>query len=163
MAKEVVSIDDRDFLRLLKELPAELVSKRGGPVLVGLRRGGNAMRKAWRAEIDRLIAEPNIGGEYYSTGTYAKAIKVSRMRNPKRVGANEAVRVTVPGRAVYPNGTRVALVAGVLESGTEHMEAKAPMRKAFDSSKDAVLRSILAGIDAGIQRAIKKLDNTAKS
>src|SRR5688500_14107454 len=128
MAKEVIRIEDRGFLRRLEGLPAEIVSKRGGPVLAGLRRGGNAMRKAWRAEVDGLIAEPNIGGVYSPTGTYAKSIKVTRMRNPKKVGANEAVRVTVPVRIAYPNGTRVAMVAGILEAGTEHMEAKAPMR-----------------------------------
>jgi len=161
VAKEVIRIDDRDFLRLLKSLPPELVSKRGGPVLAGLRRGGNVIRKSWRAEIQRIIDEPNIGGEYRSTGTYAKAIKVTRMRRPERVGANEAVRVTVPARATYPDGTKVALVAGVLEIGREDMQAKAPMRNAFERSKGEALAAILKGIDAGIQRAIKKLDKTA--
>lgn len=163
MAREVVSVDDRDFLRLMEELPAALVSQRGGPVLVGLRRGGNSMRKSWREEVQRITEEPNISGDYRSTGTYAKSIKVTRMRRPQRVGGNEAVRVTVPGSAEYPDGTRVAMVAGVLESGREDMEAKAPMRKAFDRSKEEVLASTLRGIDAGIQRAIKKLDKTAKS
>lgn len=162
MAKEVVSIDAADFLRLLKSLPPELVSKRGGPVLAGLRRGGNVIRKAWRGEIARILQEPNIGGEYHSTGTYSKALKVTRLRNPKRIGANEAVRVTVPSNATYPNGNRVAMVAGVLEFGREDMEAKAPMRKAFDASKQDALDAVLKGIDAGIQRAIKKLDKTAK-
>lgn len=158
MAEEVVRIHADGFLELLQALPPELVSKRGGPVLAGLRRGGNLMRKAWREEIDRLIAEPNIGPQYVASGTYQKSIKVSRMRNPKRVGADEAVRVTVPGSATYPDGDRVAMVAGVLENGTEHMEAKAPMRKAFDARKNDVLQAVVTGIDAGIQRAIKKLD-----
>lgn len=158
MAEEVVTIRADGFLDLLQKLPAELVSKRGGPVLAGLRRGGNLMRKAWREEIDRLLEEPNIGGTYRSTGTYAKAIKVSRMRRPERIGANEAVRITVPGNATYPDGERVAMVAGVLENGTEHMGAKAPMRKAFDARKGEVLQAVVTGIDAGIQRAIKKLD-----
>jgi HK97 gp10 family phage protein len=158
VAGEVVRINADGFLDLLEKLPAELVSKRGGPVLAGLRRGGNVMRKAWREEIDRLIAEPNIGKQYIASGTYQKSIRVVRMRRPERVGANEAVRVTVPGNATYPDGERVAMVAGVLEAGTEHMEAKAPMRKAFDARKGEVLQAVISGMDAGIQRAIKKLD-----
>lgn len=159
--KETVRVEGLDgVLDMLRKLPPELVSKRGGPVLVGLRRGGNAMRKAWRQEVQRIVDEPNIGGEYVSTGTYAKNIRVIRMRRPQRVGANEAVRVTVNSAATYPNGTRVAAVAGILEVGHERMEAKAPLRKAFDASKETVLQSVVRGINDGIARAIKKL--TAK-
>lgn len=162
MATEVVKITGADeFLTLLKKLPPELVSKRGGPVLVGLRRGGNSMRKSWREEIKRIIEEPNIGGVYLSTETYAKSIAVIRMRRPQRVGANEAVRVTVKPGAVYPNGTRVALVAGVLEYGREDMPAKAPIRKAFEAGKQKALESVVKGINDGIKRAIKKLESTA--
>lgn len=141
----------------LRKLPPELVSRRGGVILFGLRKGANVIRKAWRQEIERLIAEPNIGGVYYSTGTYSRAIRVNRMRQPQRVGANEAVRVTVPGRFTYPDGKRVAMVAGVLEFGTEHMEAKAPMRKAFESSKNEALDAVVKGINLGLERAITKL------
>lgn len=164
MTTETVQIRGLDgVLELLKSLPPELVFRRGGVVLSGLRRGGNVIRKAWRAEIQRILDEPNIGGVYYSTGTLSKSVKVTRLRNPRRIGADEAVRVSVPSRAKYPDGTRVALVAGVLEFGTEKMEAKAPIRKAFDASKHEALAAVVAGINAGLERAIKKLEaRTAK-
>lgn len=144
-------------LDMLKKLPPELVSKRGGVVLSGLRKGGNLLRKAWRQEVQRIIDEPNKGGDYESTGLYQKSVVVSRVRDPKRIGADEAVRVRVKS-ATYPaTGVNVGLVAGVLEHGTEHMPAKAPMRKAFDSTHQQALAAVVAGINAGVEKAIKKL------
>jgi len=42
-------------LDLLKSLPPELVSSRGGVVLSGLRKGGTVMRKAWQEEVQRMV------------------------------------------------------------------------------------------------------------
>lgn len=152
-------------LSLLNKLPPELVSKRGGVVLSGLRKGANVMRKAWREEVQRLISEPNIGPDYIATGTYQKAISTSRLRKPKEVGGDEAVRVRVKA-APYPetgNGKpkNAAMVAGILEHGTEHMEAKAPMRKAFEASSQKALDAVVKATNDGIAKAIKKLDKTA--
>ena len=100
MAQEVVSIDDRDFLRLLKALPPELVSKRGGPVLAGLRRGGNAMRKYWRQEIDRIDeAMHRLLPLYPEDRSRAAAAQLRRLGVTVRTGAR-IVGVQPPERAM---------------------------------------------------------------
>lgn len=147
-----------NFLEIAKQLPAELVSSRGGVVLSALRRGGNLMKRGIKDEIQRIIDEPNVGGEYRSTGVLQKSVKAWRSRRPKRYGGNEVLIVGVHPRAEYPDGTRAALVAGVLENGTETMEAKAPVRKAFEAKKQESLDAIVKASNDGIARAIKKLD-----
>lgn len=147
-----------NFLAMANQLPKELVSSRGGVVLSALRRGGNVMKRAIKDEIQRIIDEPNVAGEYRSTGVLQKAVKTWRARRPQRLGGNEVLSVGVHPRATYPDGTRAALVAGVLENGTEHMEAKAPVRKAFDTNKQAALEAVIKGANAALDRAIKKLE-----
>lgn len=142
----------------LKALPAELVVKRGGPILAGLRKGGAVFRRAWRQEVDRIVAEPNIGGEYVSTGTYRKAITVRRAnRRQLSPGASVGVRVMINPRASYPNGMSVGAVAGILEHGHSHMEAKAPMRKAFDAAKELAVDATVAGMQDGIGKELSRL------
>lgn len=159
MAEDTQTIQGLDnFLAIAKQLPEDLVSKRGGVVLSALRLGANLMRKGIRQEIGRIIDEPNIGGTYRSTGFLAKSVRVWRSRRPKRYGGDEVVIVGVHPRAVYPDGTRAALVAGVLESGTEFMEAKAPVRKAFEQNKQAALDRVIEGANRALDRAIKKLE-----
>lgn len=162
MPREVIEIKGlAGVLSMLKKLPPELVSKRGGVVLSGLRKGGNVIRKAWRQEIQRVIDTPNAAGnDDQSTGLYQKSLLVSRMRDPKRKGADEGV-VVRPKRAKYPDGDTVGKIAGLLETGTESAPAFAPMRKAFDSAKTAALEAVVKGINDGIQKAVKKLDKTA--
>lgn len=159
MAKETVRIRGLEgVLDMLNKLPPALVSKNGGPVLSGLRKGGNVMRAAWRREIQRVIDEPNVKeDDRRSTGLYQKSVVVSRMRNPQRVGANEGVSVR-PKRAAYPDGDSVGKIAGILEVGTETLPAFAPMRKAFDSTKEQALKAAVDGIKDGIEKIIKKLD-----
>lgn len=70
------------------------------------------------------------------------------------------VRVRVKA-GQYPDGDSTNMIAGILEHGDEHMEAKAPMRKAFESAKQTVIDAIVQGINDGTQKAIDKLDKTA--
>lgn len=157
---EVKGLDG--VLRMLKALPPELVSKKGGVVLASLRKGANVIKKEWKEQVQRILDEPNHGGaDYKSTGTYQKAISTTRVRKPKKLGGDEAVRVRVKP-LVYPDGDPVGLVAGVLEHGSETMSAKAPMRKAFDAKSDEALQAVVKGMNDGIAKVIKKLDSTAK-
>lgn len=154
--REIQGLDN--FLTLASQLPKELVSKNGGVVLSALRKGGAVMRESIRAEYQRIIDEPNVAGEYRSTGVLIKSVSARRARRPGALGGNEALIVGVAGRQKYPDGTKVALVAGVLEVGTETIEANAPVRKAFDASKDAALSAVVKGAIEGIDRAVKKLN-----
>jgi hypothetical protein len=147
-------------LDILKRLPAELVSSKGGVVLTGLRKGATLVRKAWQAEVQRMVDEPNIAGHYKDIGLYKKSIGAKRVRNPKKYGCDEMVRVRVKAGA-YPDGDRVAMVAGILEHGYEHMVAKAPFRKATDTIGQTVADAVVKGINDGIEKVIKQLDPTA--
>lgn len=147
-------------LDLLKNLPPELVSSKGGVMLSGLRKGATIVRKAWQAEVQRMVDEPNIAGHYKDIGLYKKSIGAKRVSNPKKYGADEMVRVRVRA-GTYPDGDSVAMVAGILEHGDEHMVAKAPFRKATEGIAQSVADAVVQGINDGIQKAIKKLDPTA--
>lgn len=149
-------------LRLLESLPAEIVSRRGGPVKSALRKAGLVIQKEWREQIQRIIDEPNIGGVNYSTGLYQKSVIVSRDPRPLQNGANERYLVRVK-RGKYRDGTSVKAVASFLEGGTEHMQAKAPMRKAFDAKKHAAVDTFVTEVNKAIERVIKKLERTAKT
>jgi len=157
---EVKGLDG--VLAMLKALPPELVSKKGGVVLASLRKGANVIKKEWKEQVQRILDEPNLGGaDYKSTGTYQKAISVARVRKPQKFGADEAVRVRVKS-LVYPDGDLVSEIAGILESGSETMAAKAPMRKAFDAKSGEALDAVVKALNDGIAKVIKKLDSTAK-
>lgn len=160
MAKDTQTLKGLDnTLAVLNGLPPELVSKRGGVVLSALRKGGAVMRREIKEQIQRIIDEPNKeGSEYLSTGFLVKSITSWRSRRPQRLGGSEVLSVGPRSRATYPDGTRASMVLGVLENGTEHMPAKAPVRKAFDAKKQEALDAVVKGANAGIERALKKLD-----
>lgn len=142
----------------LRSVQYRLFPKRGGPVLSGLRAGATVIRGAWRNEIDRQVAESRAdGSQYQPTGTMRKSVKIYRLRRPERVGATEAVRVTIDPVAKYESGERVAAVAGILENGRSDMPAKALVRKAFDASEDQAIAAIQAGIEQRMAKILSKL------
>lgn len=115
-----------DLLRTLEALPREIVSVKGGPVRVGLRKAGQVWQRAARANIDRIVAEANKDGRpSVSTGTLKRAVIVSRDPNPQRSGANERVLVRLRRKDRAPNGQSVHAYGGSLEFGSirAHNEA----------------------------------------
>ena len=79
---EGVRIEGLDgIIGMLKQLPPEVVSKRGGPVRAALRKAAVVVQKEAQANVRRIVAEPNIGGRpSRSTGALEKAITVIRRR-----------------------------------------------------------------------------------
>lgn len=141
----------------LRTLTTRLFPKRGGPVLQGLRRGAVVMRRGWRSEIDRQVDESQAAGSSYEpTGLMRKSVTIYRVRNPQRHGATEMVRVTINPSATYASGERVAAVAGMLEHGDSRMEAKALVRKTFDSKRAEAQAAIAQGISTAIARILSK-------
>lgn len=142
----------------LRSVQYRLFPKRGGPVLAGLRAGATVIRRAWGSEVDRQVAESQAGGSQYNpTGLMRKSIRIYRLKNPGRLGATEAVRVTIDPKAKYETGERVAAVAGILENGRSDMPAKALVRKAFASSEDQAIAAIQAGIEKRLSQILSKL------
>ena len=65
-------------LDMLKKLPPEIVSKRGGPVRAALRKGALVIQKQEKANLQAIISGTNDEGERLSTGLLMDNVIVSR-------------------------------------------------------------------------------------
>jgi HK97 gp10 family phage protein len=162
MARESVRIEGLDtLLRRLKALgPA--ASKRGGPVRAAVRKGAVVIQKAAVANVERIVAEPNVGGDNDSTGLLAKSIKPMRAKSPRQY-KGETYFVTVPRRARYPIDTRtptgiaVATVGKMLEYGTSKRQPMPWMGPAFNAKKGEAADVMAAELEKGIARLERKV------
>jgi len=145
-----------DVLRKLKELPPEIVSKRGGPVAAALRKGGNVIQKEAKANIRKVTQRTEDSG-YESTKTLEKAVVVRRDPNPKRSGANERYRVLISRKKYEGRETKAVATGRYLEYGTEHQAAEPWMTPAFMSSKEKALVTVVDELNKGVDRAIAKV------
>lgn len=151
-----------DVLRKLKALPPELVSKRGGPVAAALRKGGRVISKQWVKNIEAIVAEPNVDGlPSQSTGLLAKSVTVSRSSARYHQPGVEQVRVRVKN-VKYPDapGVTTGKVGRLLENGSEKMAAKRWASKGFMTSREQALSTIVAELNAGIARVIRKMERS---
>ena len=141
-----------DILKTLERLPPEIVSKRGGPVRVALRKAAVVVQKEAQANVDRLVAE---GDTSESTGLLRKSVIVSRKKPGNFKG--ERFWVRIKRSAKNAAGQTANTYGGVLEFGDERIPAKAWMRKAWESKKgealDTFMREIPRAIDAAVKRA----------
>lgn len=150
------------LLDTLKALPPEIVSKGGGPVRASLRKGAVVLQQAYIEAIREIVAEPAPDGRpSESTGVLEKAAIVSRMR-PKAGFKGEIYKLRVRRSAKYPDGTSANTVGGVLEFGDQRIQAKAPMRRSFDSKQSEALATIVAEMQKRTQAAIKKATKRSK-
>ena len=145
-----------DVLAKLKALPPEIVSKRGGPVAVALRKGGNVIQKEARANIRKVTQDTEASG-YASTKTLEKAVVVRRDPNPKRAGANERYRVLISRKKYEGRDTKAVATGRYLEYGTEHQKAEPWMTPAFMSSKERALATVVDELNKGIAKVIAKV------
>lgn len=136
-----------NVLRLLKALPPEVVSKRGGPAKTALRKGANVIAKQMRANLTAVTA----GDE--TTGLLLKNLIVSRGKPPTS-GKGERYlvrfrRKTYPGR----KGKAVTTLktAQLLEYGSSKQPAEPFIRPAFRSRAreaiDTVTRELATAVD----------------
>lgn len=146
----------------LRALPKEISGKNGGPLLAALRKMGRAIQQEAQARVP------------VDTGTLRENIIVTRERDPKGMGATEAVHVTVRYKAkAYKNNKgnrrkgRVGenykdygplFYARFLEFGTEHAPAYPFMRPAFESQKSELPEMFKTELSAAIDRAVRKLN-----
>lgn len=114
-----------DVMSKLRALPAEVVSKNGGPVKSALRKGGVVIQKAAQENIRRVVSNTVAAG-YTSTKVLEKSIVVRRDPNPQRSGASERYRVMIARGRKYEGRTNkgkplTAIMTGRwLEFGDEH-------------------------------------------
>lgn len=174
MALKTVRITGLEgVLEALKALPPEIVSKNGGPVRSGVRKGAVVIQKQAQANVRRIVAEPNKdGSDNYSSGELEASITVKR-RKPNggvrgeqfNVGLSKVSKKfanTVLNRRKRRVGATYKVLPATfygyfLENGTERMVAHPWMGPAYNEKKAAALQTMVSEINAGIARAVKKL------
>lgn len=159
-------------LEALGQLPPELVGRNGGPVLRALQRSAEVIRAEARANLSRIIAEPNErtgpgGGPApnRSTGLMLKSIQRRRVRMEK--GKGERIEIGFPNRVRYDPAIagqeyrRVRDVAWMLEFGTANRQPKPFMRPAFASKGRDAAAMFETAIKSEIDKIAKKLARQA--
>lgn len=161
MAVETVKVIGLEgVLKTLRELPPELVSKRGGPVRSALRKASKLMVDEMKANVQRIVDEPNIGGNNYSTGLLQQNIVTTRSSRMRQNGERYIVRVR---KKAYPkpsaNAKRVTTsqVGALLEAGTEKRKPMPWARPAFDAKKGQVIPLFVTELRKSLGRITKKL------
>lgn len=148
-------------LDTLKSLPAEVVSKRGGPVKLALAKGARLIR-------DQAIrnVKVSIGQSDESTGLLAKSIIASRGK--QIYGANGERYLVRVKRKAYDGekigkktkaGKRVTThkTASLLEYGSSHQPATPWLRPAVESKGQAAINVIVADLKKRIDATVRKL------
>lgn len=161
MAREEFRIEGLEgVMRSLQQLPAEVVSKRGGPVRSALQKAAKAMQVAAQGKLQQIIDTPNAGGvPHESSGLLKKNIvtKRGRLRGGEK---GELYSVNVR-RKSYPDskGKRVTTpqVARLLEYGTEKRQPMPFIRPAFEQNKHRVVGIFTSEINKKLGAIWKKL------
>lgn len=153
-------------LETLRTLPKELVSKgSGNPVAGSARAALKPMREAAKANVRKIVTEPNEGDlPSQSTGLLEKSIVVSR-RKPPADGKGERFALRV-SRKTYPKGKggkkrgarTTVKVGALLEYGTEKMTAKPWIRPAYEQHRAGALTIFVTEINKRLARIVKKLE-----
>lgn len=161
MADTVQVVGLNELLTKLKTLPAELASKRGGPVRAALFQAAKVVRDEARQDAPRR------------TGSLAANIVAKRNPHPEAHRANEEYGIMVSSiKRKYADTARNRRkgrvgksyrVAGpayywrFLEFGTRKMTARPFLRPAFDRTKSHALDVFTRALASGIDKLVAKL------
>lgn len=140
--------------RMLAALPAEVVSKRGGPVKNALRRGARVIQKQQIANLRATLTDSD-----QTTDLLAKNIIVSRGKAPT-VGKGERFlvrirRKTYPGRTGEPVTT--LKTAQLKEYGSERQTAEPFIRPAVAQKAAEAINVTTASLLADLEKIAKRL------
>lgn len=161
MARETFRIEGLDAaVKTLRALPAELVSKRGGPVRTALQKAAKMIQLEEQQRLQGIIDQENEAGRpSESTGLLKANIVVKR----GRLGGGEKgelYSVSVR-RKSYPadKGPRVTTpqVARLLEYGTAKRAPLPFIRPAFEATKGRVVPLFVAELNKRLAGIVKKL------
>jgi HK97 gp10 family phage protein len=149
------------ILDTLKALPPEIVSKRGGPVRVALRKAAIVVQNEAKDNVQRIIDAPNVGGRRESSGNLKKAIIVSR-KKPRGGLKGEFYALRVRRGAKNPRGVTANKYGGILEFGYEGVSAKPWLRTAFETKKQEALDTFVSEMKRGLGNAVKRARRLAR-
>lgn len=146
-------------MRTLQQLPAEVVSKRGGPVRSALQKAAKLMQTGVQANVQKIIDQPNLDGLNVSTGLLKNNIVTKRGRLAGgEKGELYSVRVRnkrYPAERGAAGST--AQVARLLESGTERRDPMPIFRPAFEQYRGQVVALFVSELNKKLAAITKKL------
>jgi HK97 gp10 family phage protein len=143
-------------LETLKSLPAEVVSKRGGPVKSALRKGANVILKAEKANLRAVMGHEVDGEKRLTTGLLLKSLIATRGK-PKFKGEWYIVRVKKKKYQRKGKDVSTVKVAQLLEYGSSKQPAEPFIRPAFTSKAAEAIRTIERELIAGVDKVVLKL------
>jgi len=146
-----------NILNLLKSLPPEVVSKRGGPVKSALRKGALVIWRQAQMNLYRVTADVATG-ESERTGLLLKSLIVSRGKAPT-TGKGERYLVRVKRNNYKRRGKTVTTLktAHLLEYGSSKQPAEPWLVPAFKAKASEAINTATAELVKGLDRAVKKL------
>lgn len=158
MADEVIRLTGLDgAYQMLRQLPAEVVSKRGGVVKAALRKGALVILREEALNLARVTGNLD-ADDQAGTGLLAKSLVVTRGKLPT-TGQGERYIVRVKRKAYQRRGKPVTTLktAHILEYGSEKQKAEPWIRPAFNAKAREAIATVEAETVSGIERAVKKL------
>jgi HK97 gp10 family phage protein len=154
-----------NVLNLLRQLPAEVVSKRGGPVKSALRKAALVIQRQAAANLQAATA-----GSAESTGLLLKNLIVSRGKAPstgkgerylvrvRRKSYNRAAERSAEGRKAKKAVAVTTVKTGqLLEYGSSHQRAEPWLRPAFQAKAAEAINTATSELVAGLDRIVKRL------
>lgn len=154
-------------LDVLHKLPAEVVSKRGGPVRAALRKGALVIHAQAKANLQAATHTPGKTGKNWSTGLLEKNLVISRGKKP--TGSNGERYLVRVRRKKYPNksgeshgslATTTLAAANLLEYGSSVQPPEPWLRPAFEAQKQQALETVETELHKAIERITRRLAKT---
>ena len=158
MAENVIRLTGLDGVYgMLRSLPAEVVSKSGGPAKTALRKGARVILAAEKANLRAVTSNATKEGSE-TTGLLAKNLVVTRGKAPSE-GKGERYLVRVKRKAYVRKGKQVTTLksAQLLEYGSSQQPAEPWIRPAFLSKAEEAIRTIERELVDGIDRIASRL------
>lgn len=145
-------------LEMLKSLPPEIVSKRGGPVKSALRRGAKVIHKQADINLAAAVANASDDEEKHSTGLLRQNLVVTRGKEPTGT-KGERYLVRVRRKSYKRKGKAVTTLktAQLLEYGSSQQPAEPWLRPAFESKAREAIDTTANALNQDIARIVKKL------
>lgn len=149
---------------MLKSLPPEIVSKRGGPVRAALRKGAVVIHKQAKLNLQAATANQTEGEEKYSTGLLLKNLVVTRGKEPHGT-KGERFLVRVRRKSYQRKGKAVTTLktANLLEYGSSQQPAEPWLRPAFNAKAREAISVIEKSLMSEINKAVKRHERKANA
>jgi len=144
---------------LLRSLPSEVVSKRGGPVKAALRKGANVILKAEKANLRAVMGHQVDGEKQASTGLLLKNLVTRRGKAP--ASGNGERYIVGPKRKTYQRkgGKPVTTLktAQILEYSSQKQPAEPFIRPAFNAKAAEATRTVESELIKSVDKIVAKL------